>query len=416
MLTLKEYLDDITKHLKFNKQLASQIHKFQVDFINKNQEHMEFFGGNLTGVNIVRFTDKDLNEFFHIIKVDQEQLRKFIVSKDAYERQHGKTPTINADFFHSSNPFNIICFYLAHKFLNSNLLDKKQREIAALFPILIMQYKWMTSLLAIYFQFPCTKNDALTTYANLTNRYLIKKLENWQTVFEHRANEVIGENGLYRNIALYFNDEYGLVLAINGAQGAIKDLLKNIYKVHIDTLAAGNRIQNNKAIIIDAEGRSVLADKTTGSVVYIDYINQIISDKNSFIQKDLTDISIKLIRTSHPDAFIQTLYWCSENILSEHRNDILRLVKLVLVYAIDYLYKNNISIKMKNIDEVLVRLRGLFLSSRSDDPQLKEMRDIGNNIVKIATNRATDAVIASIRTTLFIYICLKAFTKNHNNE
>mgnify|MGYP003601520135 FL=1 len=46
----KQILEKYTKDVKINEQLAKQLHTFSNKFVNKNEDHIAFFGSNLTGV------------------------------------------------------------------------------------------------------------------------------------------------------------------------------------------------------------------------------------------------------------------------------------------------------------------------------------------------------------------------------
>mgnify|MGYP000662071918 CR=1 FL=1 len=54
--TIKGVFERVCEHVKFDVALAQRVIEFQIAFVNKNEEHMAFFGGNLTGVHVVRFT------------------------------------------------------------------------------------------------------------------------------------------------------------------------------------------------------------------------------------------------------------------------------------------------------------------------------------------------------------------------
>ena len=56
-------------------------------FVTKNQDHMEFFGGNLTGVHIVRFTPADMDRFFlDVLDIEEEEV------KDSYDAFNSPDP------------------------------------------------------------------------------------------------------------------------------------------------------------------------------------------------------------------------------------------------------------------------------------------------------------------------------------
>jgi hypothetical protein len=62
---------------------------------------------------------------------------------------------------------------------------------------------------------------------------------------------------------------------------------------------------------------------------------------------------------------------------------------------------------------MLVRLRGAYTSSRSSDPYLLEMRSLTEEVIRPAVKTKTQAVVASVRTAVLLYIVLRAYTKRH---
>ena len=59
MNTILEIFNDECKHVVIDSHLIKKLKKYQSDFVLKNTDHQEFFGGNLTGVQVVRFTNSD---------------------------------------------------------------------------------------------------------------------------------------------------------------------------------------------------------------------------------------------------------------------------------------------------------------------------------------------------------------------
>ena len=72
---LKNFFETSFPNLVASKELQERLTDFQIRFITKNQEHMEFFGGNLTGVQVVRFTPSDMDKFFiDVLEVEEEDI------------------------------------------------------------------------------------------------------------------------------------------------------------------------------------------------------------------------------------------------------------------------------------------------------------------------------------------------------
>lgn len=102
---LKKFFDTQLPNLIASKTLADRLLEFQIKFVTKNQDHMEFFGGNLTGVQVVRFTPADMDKFFiDVLEVDEDEIREGLYV----------LPVIHKDRKVASDAFNNICMYVIH--------------------------------------------------------------------------------------------------------------------------------------------------------------------------------------------------------------------------------------------------------------------------------------------------------------
>lgn len=85
-----------------------------------------------------------------------------------------------------------------------------------------------------------------------------------------------------------------------------------------------------------------------------------------------------------------------------------------MVHAFAYLSDNRIALR-SNIDlsSMLIRLKGAYTSSRSTDPDLLELRSLVEEVIRPAVDSKTEAVVASVRTGVLLYIVSRAYTKNY---
>ena len=74
---LKKMFETFADYVDIDQRLADRINNFQISFVNKNEDHLAFFGGNLTGVQVVRFTVDDLNRFYSdVIGIDDVEIEE----------------------------------------------------------------------------------------------------------------------------------------------------------------------------------------------------------------------------------------------------------------------------------------------------------------------------------------------------
>ena len=401
---IKSILDEECSHLKFDSKLALEFAKYVIDFQTKNEEHSTFFGGNLTGVQVVRFTSQDKNRWFtDILQVDDIILEEKILA----------LPSINKDHHVSSDLFNIVAMWLVHRFMTSPLLNEDKKQQAMLDVALAMHYRFLTSLLYRYYKYPADPQVAAAAYAQLSYKYLLKQAGNWNSALISRCEDFLSKESIHHKTIMKFDKDLDIVYMLNDAQGRIRDMLKNIYAEFMKVHKEGIRISSTSSISV-FEGEEILKDKTKNLMAYTHYLNSIISDKNSFIKEELVLIISKILHTMPPKLLVTTLEWISTNYRSSSLLETEKLVNLTMTHSFTYLENNRTVVRdTTDLPSLISKLRGVYMSSRSSEVDLTDMRDIAEKVVKQATNVKNDSVIASARTGLLLYIVLRGYTMNY---
>lgn len=404
---IKALFDNNLGHLKFDEKLAKKIHDFQTGFVNKNEEHLAFFGGNLTGVQIVRFTSQDKDKWFtDILQADDVFLEEELL----------KLPVINPLFHVSTNIFNHVCMWLIHKFRNSGLINDKVKQTAMVDCGLVLYYGFITSLMFRYYKYPVDKSLAQATYEKLSKKFAIKQYGTWYATLEGRVNDLIGEDKLHGETLKYFTDDIAIIYMISDAQGRIRDMMKNITNETMKVHVQGDRIKSTSSLM-DFDGEESLRDSVKSLNRYTTYLHSIVIDKNSFIKNELVEIVQKIMHTMSPRLFKETLEWCSVNSkhLSSREVDI--LIDETLTHAFSYLNNNRtVFSETSDLPTLIGRLKGIYMSSKSSDVNLLRIRDISQSIVKRATTTKNENMVSSLKTGLLLYIVLRALTMNHYSK
>lgn len=401
---IKAVFEQHCSHLKFDAALAKKINNFQVAFANKNEDHMTFFGGHLTGVQIVRFNQTDRDSWFtDVLGVDDLSL----------EQALHELPSINTEYKVSSSVFNNTCMWMIHKFMVSPLLNDEQKHKAMIDCGLVLYYRYLSSLLYKYFIYPADPQIAAATYAQLSYKYELKRHGSWYATLVARCENLIGPDSIHLKTLKRYDNDLEIVYLLNDSQSRIRDMLKNIYaefkKIHVE----GTRIRVTSSLV-EHDGEMALKDQTKNLSNYRRYLHSIVSDENSFIKEELIDLIEKIMKTMPAKHLRQTLKWCSVNHRHAAIKDVEELIDSTLVHSFGYLSNNRNILKETNDLALLVsRLRGVYMSSRSVDPDLMIIRESARNIVKQATGSKNESLIASIRTGLLLYITLRAFTMSY---
>lgn len=402
--SVKAVFDDECADLQIDSKLVQKIGNYQTRFVHKNDDHATFFGGKLLGVQVVRFTEADHATWFEeIIQADDTPLEERLLA----------LPEINPDWNVSSDVMNLSCVWLTHSLNISKRLTPEQRHAGMIDTLLVLQYKFLTSRLYRHFKYPADKDTAQAAYAQLSYKFAIKQYDNWLALLIGRAEEILSPNGIHRHTIEFMDSDRKVMYMLNDIQGRIRDMLKNIYDVFINAHKQGDRVSSVSSVV-EYDGVEVLKDKSKNLTGYTRYINSIISDKNSFVRQELLPVVEKMMNRAPPRLIIETLNWMSENYRRQGADVIEDILNETLIHSFDYVAENKTSVRSStDLPALLTRLKGIYMSSRSNDPALKQLREKVAKAVQIATGNRSEAVIASVRTSVMLYIVLRALTMKY---
>lgn len=375
---------------------------------HKNQEHIAFFGGNLFGVQLVRFTQHERDTWFNdIVGVDEYTLNDQIVE------QCKQVKAIKMQWEVSSDVFNLSAVWVLHCIQTAKGLDEKKRQEALMAVLFVLQFKFFSSRYFRYFRYPADKAVAEAAYSMLSMRFAIKQAGNWLRFFNMRSEEILSDKGIHTKVIDKMHDDDAVVYMLNDTQGRIREVLKLLYDNYLVAREKGARIAST-SMLVEHDGEVALRDQTNSFANYITYIKSVITDQNSFIKQELTELVEQIMPTMPPKYFQLTLVWLSANATSNAANKINALLENTLIHCFDYLSEDKGIVRnTHDIAGLLSRLRGVYRSAKSTDPMLLKIREDCESIVEKATQLRNESVVASVRTGVLLYISLRAMTKRH---
>ncbi len=403
-MKVKEAFDKLFEGVKFDTSFYKKIVFNNIEFITRNTEFKNLFGSKLIGNHFVKYTmyDKDIfyNNLFNI------------PASNVIEAIDGIT-TINKSFKIARDDVNLVCFYIAHRFLSNKDLKKEHAEEYAKEILNYFNYRTLVLISSNYFVYPISEEKALTLMERLNNKYIIKKLKNWNEYCQYRSQEYVDSK--FNELLIKFNRDDELPNAITELFNRTKDTLKNIYGEFIDMMENDDIIKSRKSIINDVEGQEVIVDKLDTPEKYFIKIENILVEKNTFIKKDYIHVVTDIINSVSYKQVEETLTLiCDYNFTSRETNDkVLAFVKNVLVNTIDYLNKNNIFLHSKSdVIDVMNTIVGNVLYARGTDIEINKVKDQGDKLIKEIykshKKSITDRNIKNIRNAVYIYVVLRA--------
>lgn len=399
MNSVKAVFDTFCKELVFDARLVRKVQTYEQRFVNKNETHIAFFGGNLMGVHPVRFVPEDRRRWFdEIVGEDEHAIGEAILAlPDVLEHRHV-----------SSDTMNLSCLWMIHRFLTEPKLSEQQRYEGAMAVALVMNYKFITSILADWFTWNADPVIAQTTYSMMSKRFGLKMAGSWGALLRQRSHDIVRKDGLHWKTFQKFNDDVEVVKLANDVQGRIKSILKNIRDIFTIAQNSPDLQIRNQSNTITIDGEIKLRDKTRLVTQYKNHILSVIGDKRGFIVADLVDVVLTVSQTVPQKAMDTTLLYVVNNSSLKADPNVQAMVDAVLLHNFDYLARNPEIMRNKSDLAGLIRkMRALYTAAKTKDPLIMDIRKYGNAIAEKALRKRDPAFIASVRNALALYILLR---------
>lgn len=402
---IKDVFDHHCDHLVFDRNLASKLISYHLDFVNKTHDHTLFFGGHVLGVYDVSFTDEDREDWFvYILGVDEMVLRPDLL----------RIPAVRAEFKISSDTFNLSVIWLLYRLHNEKRLEDKIKFEAMVTSAAILHYKLLTSILNWYFKYNTTLGKAEATYARLNGKFDIKKYNTYGAMYRAKSETMVNGNWHYHSVLESMSSNFRVIECLNNLQGGIRDMMKNVYSVFMQVHVDGDKIGSTN-MMFEHDGSTLIKDKLDLSSTYGRYMKSILSDRNSFIKEELVLVILSLIPNMPERLFRLSLEETSKMYYGHGTKEIDHILEQTLIHAYVYLSDNKAILTSGNLDlaDILIRLKGVYTSGRVMDPVLINLRiDTEKFIPKVIHNKIS-VNVSSVRTGFLLYLIARAFTMRH---
>lgn len=402
METIKSVFDDAAVDFVVDAKLIQRLREFERNFVNRNEDHIAFFGGNLTGVHPMRFRKDDRDKWFsEILEIDD-----LLVEEGMKRLPHDQT------WIRANDVFNQSAIWLTYRIMNSNLPPSLKEEGATL-TIQILEYKFLGSLLHRWFQYPADEGTAQATLAALSRKYLIKTSKSWHDLLERRAKEMVSTRSVHRRAFMEMLSDKDVIDMVHDIQNRLKELIKSIGKVFYDLHAKGIKVHSEKSVR-EIEGSVVLMDKTRQFSTFIRYLHEVMDDSQSFIKDDLVEVIADAHHTMNPRHLVDVLQWMSKNRLVPHHEYITELADESLIYAFDLITSDRTLYNSRGgLSPLIAKLRSMYMASRMSNESLLRTKVLSEKVVSNAIATRNASVIASVRTGVQLYLVLRAMAMQY---
>lgn len=402
--TIKDTFKKELSYLEIDSKLVKRLANFKHSFINRNDDHIKFFGGNLLGVEVVRYLQADRDTWFgEVLDIDDDALTESLYSLEV----------INEEYKRTSDVVNLTSAWLLHALYNSSKLTVREKEQAMIDVAYMLQVKFITSIFAHYFKYPADKELAQAVYESLSKKYALKQHGSWHALFTARSQDIIARNGIHHKTIKDFTDDDAILYLITDVQGRIREVVKKMYAVMIELKDNHQRISSTSSTVA-IDGENILKDRQRSISNYKRYIHTIIVDRDTFIRNEVLSVINDAMHTMPPKLLVEVLEYCSANYGKARHENIGELCDETLLHAFEFLSQNRALIRnQSNLSSLVSRLRNLYMASKMNDPTLLKMKGLAEDIVTKSATTKSASVQASLRTGLQLYIVLRTFTMEY---
>lgn len=385
------------KHLKFDDRFAKHVMNFSTGFISKNANHTEFFGSTLIGTPKIAYVEReDGRQWFEdVLDVDEEELKIALHSAEAIDPSHSV----------GSNTFNLSTIYLLHGFLTSKNVSERRRSEVLIQILVLLQAKFLTSLVNNFLEHEVNKDIAIAAYASLSKRFILKQMGSWIAYFRYRAEDVLSDSSIHIGTLKTFKDDEKITYVLSDVQSRLRATTNLLMDAFTSAHAADTRIQSSSSIS-NFDGEESLGAKVDNNRTYADEIASAARSRDDFIIDDVRDVILALMPTLPPKSFDECVEFIPDNYGNRKAEFIDELLEKNVVHALGFIRENKL--KLTDLRNVLIKLRSMYMAPKAADEYLLRSRELASEVVSKSVTTTNKATLASARVALMLYITLRA--------
>lgn len=390
--------------LEITPKWALNLQKYVYAFITRKvgmTDHMAFFGSPYLGLEKITFTTADRNQWFsEIFDCDENELKENLHACSAIKKEWA----VVGDAFNMSIP------YLLYR-INKSDLQEKVKHRAMVDVVSMYHYKCLTSIVHNDYPFLARKEVVLETYNRLSLKYDIKNYGSWRALIEARAEYIINpKTGIHYEAFSKMDDDKKIVYMVGDIQNRLRRAVNDINKVFHDVKNKTNivKLESAKVNLKDELTIKSVSKEVNQSVMYLD---RILTEETSFFNEELMGYVTGVLDGIRADMVTFTLQEFPKRYNNPKHPEYKLFAETVVLHMFEYLHTNGI--KKSNVYDVLIKMRGAYGASRSNNDMVKVIRDLGDQIVIDITGRKTPQWVLTTRTALSLFIVLRVVSKDY---
>lgn len=396
---VKEFMNKYTD-VTVNRDFVRRVVEYQNRFIRKNEDTINFLGGNLIGVYSFKYLEEDRLEWIEdILRIDDI---------DGLKNEVHNNTKINKEFFVSSDITNLSLVWVAHRALVDKGLSENERDKLARAAIDMLQYKFLSSIHTRFFKYAANEGLAKATYESLDKKSGLKKYGTWKGLLDSRTDDILASNSIWFKTLRNFDNDIEIIKMLNDIQGRLKAIMKKLTDTFNRLLEMDAKIHSSGKFVV-VEGEELLKDYHSRYEKVRNRIHEVVPFRNDFVNDSIMEAVMKTHTTVNKHHLENTLFYISDNYNSKEGIIIKQLIDDIIIFAFDVIRQEKIS--LDHIPTAMIKLRNLFKSSRALDPNLISVRDRMGKLIEKGINIHNTSTVASTKIGVILYITLRGLVE-----
>ena len=337
-------------------------------------------------------------------------------------------PTIDDNFVVASDPFNVFTIWVTYNILNSKL-DNKLKYQAAQAVLLLLHYKFFTSLVNYRFKYPANEAAMVTTYESISNKFDIKVLGTWKRVMEKGADDAIDPNGVHGKTWTSFNNDLKIIYIITDIQSRLRSKINLFYEAYMQVKAEGDLIGSYDTVGTDTEGQKQIMANEHGIDIAIASVYQDCMSVSRIVDIKAMRLAVALFSAIRLEQLKQLIIAFSEEcvklakigaddkiIKDKETGEELLIGGHILVQSIiqqSYRYCRNNDIDVAVPSKFIKGVKDVYTSSRISEPGIVQVRDSTMYYVSKLQSSTRESTVTALKAAFIIYIVLLSIKYIH---
>lgn len=372
----------------------------------------------LLGVYPISFTDADSQSIFDLFKVREDDLKRMIRGIPSVDNSHRVF----------SDPFNLLCVWLAHLGLTT-IKNPKTRETFAVDILKFLNYKFFTGIVTRSFKYLADERVMSAAIDSLSMKSEIKIHRTWKRVIEERARSTIVSRQ-HKDVLINFEPDVGVPsrpesinYVLSDTRTRIVNRVKNVTDAFYNTRTSGASIKNSTATRGVGDEKYIVEINSTIESMVVGIVTQL-NNVNSFLDYNLIRSVSRQYKAVSPDnlkkVLTQITILYKDQILNKTldtplivKSDVTTvgvraLIKDVIQFGFRYSITNGVS--PKDLMKTYLKIMDAYSSSRISDEGINSVRERLIVLIDNTTHITRENTKSSFRLAVISYIILKAIS------